>query len=162
MSSTHQRAYISAEDEQRACWSLGGLFKIRAAGTDTGGGLALSEAVMTRLAEPPLDVHHGEDEAWYVIEGKLTFEVGGKMLEAGPNSFVFAPRDVAHRFTVDVEPTRVLVITSPGGGFEGLVEESGIPVSASRGPLPPDVPKLMQLADRYRFEILGPPLRAAH
>ncbi len=149
--------YATGSDNHRAFWSLGALFDIKAAGTETRDQFSLSEAVMTKLAEPPLHVHHGEDEAWYVLEGKLTFFVGDQVLEAVPGTFVFAPKDIPHRFSVDVEPTRVLVITSPGGGFEKMVEEGGLAVGTSDGPVPPDPAKLMELAEKYRFEILGPP-----
>jgi hypothetical protein len=56
--------------------------------------------------------------------------VGDLVLEAVPGTFVFAPTGIPHRFSVDVEPTRVLVITSPGGGFEKVVEEGGLPITS--------------------------------
>ena len=54
------------------------------------------------------------------LEGRLTtFHVGDQVLEAAPGTFVFGPRNAPRRFSVDVEPTKVLVISSPGGGFFG-------------------------------------------
>jgi mannose-6-phosphate isomerase-like protein (cupin superfamily) len=151
------RPFATNPGNRRAFWSLGGLFDIKAAASDTRAKFSLFEAVMTKLAEPPLHVHHREDEAWYVLEGKLTFHVGDLVLEALPGTFVFAPKDIPHRFSVDVEPTRVLVITSPGGGFEKVVEEGGLPIERSQGPVPPDPEKLMELSKKYGFELLGPP-----
>jgi quercetin dioxygenase-like cupin family protein len=151
------RPFATNPGNRRAFWSLGGLFDIKAAGSDTRAQFSLFEAVITKLAEPPLHVHHREDEAWYVLEGKLTFHVGDLVLEAVPGTFVFAPKDIPHRFSVDVEPTRVLVITSPGGGFEKVVEEGGLPFERSQGPVPPDPEKLMELSKKYGFELLGPP-----
>ena len=48
---------------------------------------------MTKLAESPLHVHHDEDEAWYVLDGKLKFHVGDQVFEALPGTFVFGPMD---------------------------------------------------------------------
>lgn len=48
--------------------------------------------------EPPLHVHHGEDEAFYVLEGDFTFHVGGHLLPAPAGTLVFLPREVAHGF----------------------------------------------------------------
>ena len=62
-----------------------------------------------------MHVHQREDEAWYVLEGHLTFYVADEVLEAGAGSFVFGPMGVAHSFNVDVEPSRVLVFASPAG-----------------------------------------------
>ena len=137
-------------------WSLGGRFTVIAGGEATDGRMAAIEAVFTKLAEPPLHVHHAEDEAWYVTEGRLTFTVGDRRIVAGPGDFVFAPRDVPHTFTVDVEPTRVLVVTTPAG-FDRFVADAGVPVAESQGPLPADPARLGPLQARYNFEILGPP-----
>lgn len=157
----HVQAYASSSKSRRGFWSLGALFDIKASGVDTRNLFALSEAIMTKLAEPPLHVHHAEDEAWYVLQGKLTFHVGDVVLDATPGTFVFAPKDIPHWFSVDVEPSRVLVITSPGGGFEKIVEEGGLAEEESAGPVPPDPQKLMGLAGKYQFEILGPPPTAS-
>src|SRR5216683_2185577 len=156
----HTNPYATRAENRRAFWSLGAMFDIKAAGTDTRNHFSLSEAVMTKLAEPSLHVHHGEDEAWYVLDGKLTFHVGDQVFEALPGTFVFAPKDIPHRFSVDVEPTRVLVITSPGGGFEKVIEEGGLAVDRSQGPVPPDLERLMELGEKYHVEILGPPITA--
>ena len=70
-----------------------------------------------RSAEPPLHIHHRKDEAWYILDGKMTFYVGDAVIEAIAGCFAFAPRGIPHTFTVDVEPTRVLVFAS-SAGFE--------------------------------------------
>jgi hypothetical protein len=99
---------------------------------------------------------------WYVLDGHMTFHVGDQVLEAGSGSFVFGPRGMPHSFTVDVEPTRVLVLASPGG-FERFAVELGQPASSDERPttlgMPhPDV--LGPVATRYGIEVVGPPRRA--
>jgi mannose-6-phosphate isomerase-like protein (cupin superfamily) len=59
--------------------------------------------------------HTREDEAWYVIEGELSFEVGEQRATAGPGTFVYAPRDVPHSFKVTQAPARYLIFFSPAG-----------------------------------------------
>ena len=39
---------------------------------------------------PPLH-HHAFDEAFYVLDGELTFQLGDELVTAGPGAFVFAP-----------------------------------------------------------------------
>lgn len=46
----------------------------------------------------PLHVHHGDDEAWYVLEGVLRFRVGEDTFEAGPGGAVLAPRGSPHAY----------------------------------------------------------------
>jgi mannose-6-phosphate isomerase-like protein (cupin superfamily) len=45
-----------------------------------------------------LHVHHEDDEAWYVLRGKLGFRLGNEELEAGPGSAVFARRGTPHAY----------------------------------------------------------------
>jgi mannose-6-phosphate isomerase-like protein (cupin superfamily) len=45
-----------------------------------------------------LHVHHEDDEAWYVLRGKLGFRLGDEELEAGPGSAVFVRRGTPHAY----------------------------------------------------------------
>ena len=149
--------------EGQSVWSLGGRFPVKANAGVTEERFALVESVAFRATEPPLHIHHREDEAWYILDGKMTFYVGDEVLEATPGCFAFAPRGIPHTFTVDVEPTRVLVFASPAG-FEHFAVELGqqahddIPPTNLAMP-PPEV--LGPVAERYGIEVVGPPRRAA-
>jgi mannose-6-phosphate isomerase-like protein (cupin superfamily) len=46
----------------------------------------------------PLHLHRGEDEAWYVLEGRLGFRVGDEELEAEAGGAVFVPAGVPHSY----------------------------------------------------------------
>src|SRR5947209_2606938 len=50
-----------------------------------------------RLTAPP-HVHHGDDEAWYVLEGALRVRVGDEEVEARAGSGVFVPRGTPHTY----------------------------------------------------------------
>jgi mannose-6-phosphate isomerase-like protein (cupin superfamily) len=115
-----------------------------------------------RSTEPPLHIHHHEDEAWYILNGKMPFYVGDQSLEATAGCFVFGPRGIPHIFTVDVEPTRVLVFASPAG-FEHFALELGTPAAADDRPPELALPThevLGPVAERYGIEVVGPPHRA--
>ena len=61
----------------------------------------------------PLHVHHDEDEAWYVIEGRIRFRLADRELVASAGTTVFVPAGVAHTFgNAGPEPSRFLIITS--------------------------------------------------
>lgn len=143
-------------------WSLGGRFTTKADSAATEGRFALVEAVAFQSTEPPLHIHHREDEAWYLLDGRMTFYVADEVLEATAGTFVYAPRGLPHTFTVDTEPTRVLVFASPAG-FEHFATELGERASDDAPPpglsMPgPDV--LGPIAERYGIEVVGPPRRA--
>ena len=154
------RAYAVAPNEGSPTWMMNALMTFKARGADTEGAFALFEFRADRNAEPPPHIHHGEDEAWYVLEGSVTFHVGGRAFEAPTGTFVYGPRGVPHHLTITSPEARVLTIVSPAG-FEGFFEEVGEPEAALELPSPaaPDVERVMRAAARYRCEILGAPQR---
>ena len=52
-------------------WMLNTLMEIKAAAEDTGGTFTLIEQVVTPAGNPPVHVHHHEDESFYVLEGEV-------------------------------------------------------------------------------------------
>jgi uncharacterized cupin superfamily protein len=59
-------------------------------------------------------VHFEEDEAWYVLEGRLSFRLGDRDFEAPPGTAVFGPRGIAHTYSnPDPRPARYLLIMQP-------------------------------------------------
>ncbi|TML68554.1 MAG: cupin domain-containing protein [Actinobacteria bacterium] len=45
-----------------------------------------------------LHLHHQEDEAWYVLEGRLGFRVGSDEVDAGPGEGILVPRGTPHSY----------------------------------------------------------------
>ena len=158
-----ERAVTLPAGGGRSVWTLGGRFTVKVDGAGCEGRLTVLEAEVTRAAEPPEHIHHREDEAWFVLDGAMTFYLDGVPFKAEPGAFVHAPMGVRHVFTVDVEPSRVLLIASPSG-FEQFALELGAPVESAGGVPslqmpPPEV--LGPIAERYGIEVVGPPVRLA-
>jgi mannose-6-phosphate isomerase-like protein (cupin superfamily) len=61
----------------------------------------------------PLHVHHEDDEAWYVLRGRLGFRLGEDECEAAPGSAVLARRGTPHTYrnAGDVEAEYLLVMS---------------------------------------------------
>ena len=61
----------------------------------------------------PLHVHHEDDEAWYVLEGTLGFQVGDELVTAPAGSAVLVPKGTPHSYwnAGDVEVRYVLVMS---------------------------------------------------
>lgn len=154
--------FLVPAGEGDAVWSIGGRFTRKVGGADSASGLAILEAVVTQASEPRRHIHHREDEAFYVLDGQLSFHVGDLVLTAGAGSLAFAPMGIPHTFTVDIEPSRILVITSPSG-FEGFVFDLGVPAPTDVPPpglglAPPEV--IRPIAQKYGIEIVGPTIRS--
>ena len=164
------RAFGLKEGEGEARWWAGGLVTTKVTGEETGGLYSIVEVLEPHGAAAPLHVHHNEDEAFYILEGEMTFYVGEETYKAGPGSFVFGPKDVPHTYIVDSGPAKLLFVLSPAG-FEGLIEAISEPAQARTLPpqpkIPPDeaAPEEAEMEDfdfavleaRYGCEILGSP-----
>jgi mannose-6-phosphate isomerase-like protein (cupin superfamily) len=62
----------------------------------------------------PLHVHHEDDEAWYVLRGRLGFRVGEETFEVGPGSAVLAPRGTPHTWwNAGAEEAEYLLVMHP-------------------------------------------------
>jgi len=145
---------------EQSVWYSGWLLTFLATSEDTQGKFALMELAARKGNVPPPHIHHREDETFYVIEGEMTFFVGDRTIKATPGTMVFAPRDVAHSFTIDSDRVRILVQLTPAGG-EGYFKECSVPASAMTLPPPAETPyseiqKMMALAPKYGLEFLTP------
>jgi mannose-6-phosphate isomerase-like protein (cupin superfamily) len=61
-------------------------------------------------------VHEDEDDAFYILDGELTFLFAGREVTAGPGTFVLVPPGVEHGFRNDGSVSvRMLNIHAPGG-----------------------------------------------
>jgi mannose-6-phosphate isomerase-like protein (cupin superfamily) len=60
-------------------------------------------------------VHHTDDEAWYVLEGRLRFRLGDDVVEAGPGEAVLAPKGTPHAYgnARRAETVRYLLVMTP-------------------------------------------------
>lgn len=65
---------------------------------------------------PAAHVHRHEDDAFYVLDGELTFLLGEREVAAGAGTFVLVPPGVEHTFENRTDtPVRVLNIHTPAG-----------------------------------------------
>jgi mannose-6-phosphate isomerase-like protein (cupin superfamily) len=76
----------------------GGWLSFLAVGEQTGGAYAVIETANDPDTGVRLHVHEREDETWFVLEGEYTFEVGSQTFRAGPDAYVFGPRNVPHSY----------------------------------------------------------------
>ena len=62
-------------------------------------------------------VHADEDDAFYILEGEMTFELGdGEEIAAPPGTFVLVPPGVRHGFANHRDtPARILNLHAPAG-----------------------------------------------
>ena len=74
---------------------------------------SLMEAVLPKDSGPPPH-DHPWDEAYYVIEGEVRFEVNGRVELVKAGDFIYAPGGTVHAFQgTSEQPARMLIFDAP-------------------------------------------------
>ena len=91
-------------------------FRVLLRSEDTGAhGSVIEITAGATFPGPPLHVHDF-DEAFYILEGELTFQVEDGLLTKGAGELAFVPRGVAHTLANrSGAPARYLLICTPAG-----------------------------------------------
>lgn len=99
-------------------------------------------------AQPP-HRHRSYDEAFFVIDGEMTFQLSGRSTAAGPGSTVVIPRGCTHGFVNTGQyAARLLVIATPRA--VQLIEALG----ELAGSGPPDPQLIREVFARFDSELL--------
>jgi quercetin dioxygenase-like cupin family protein len=143
-----------------AYWGPGELMTFLLTGEETGGAAFLSEISVAPGGGTPPHIHHREDEAFRMLEGTLTIQVGGDTITASAGDFAFLPRGIAHSFRNTGDGyAKALVLVTPAG-LERFFAEVFEPAT-DRSATPPPVSKelmgrVLAAAPRYGMELLPP------
>jgi quercetin dioxygenase-like cupin family protein len=155
----NQAKHVPAETGT-AYWGPGELMTFLLTGEETGGAIFLSELSVAPGGGTPPHIHHREDEAFRLLEGTLTIQVGGDTITASAGDFAFLPRGIAHSFkNTGDRDAKALVLITPAG-LEGFFREVFEP-AADRSAVPPSATKEMMgralaAGPRYGLELLPP------
>lgn len=94
----------------------------------------------------PLHLHHHDDEAWYVLEGRLIVRVGDDDIECSVGSAVMVPRGTPHTYW-NPDPTQARYLLVMTANIYGLIREIHQMSDRSR-------PALQELFRRHDSELL--------
>ncbi|WP_400190519.1 cupin domain-containing protein [Hymenobacter sp. B81] len=123
----------------------GGYLQMLISPEQTGGSFALLDITLPRGSEPPRHRHTREDETFYVLDGRVQFAVGDEVVTGEAGQAVFAPRNVAHHFTILTPQARMLTLITPGEfanyflEFSSPIAEAPTQLQAPQGPPPAEV-----------------------
>src|SRR3954466_10361215 len=149
---------IRGRDEGEATWFFNALMTTVASTAETGGAYSLTEHLVTAASNPPMHVQVAEDEAFYILDGEVEFEVDGEVTVATPGTFAFVARGAAHLFRVRTDTARMLVICSgkPSDNLEDFFLGMGQPATARvlPEPQPPDEERLTALTARTGIRLV--------
>jgi quercetin dioxygenase-like cupin family protein len=150
-----RQSQILAPCQGPTFWMLDLPGRAKVTAEQTGGVFNLIEAVCPVGYATPLHIHYLEDETVYVLEGCVTFFLGGRQETARPGSTVYQPRGIAHGFRVDGEaPARILALSAPAGKNQAGLLDNGSASPLGWAPL--ELETLADLAAWHKIDVLGP------
>jgi quercetin dioxygenase-like cupin family protein len=118
-------AYALTPDQGRSISILGGRVRLLAESSSTAGALSVLETTLPARVTQDLDLHTHATyaEAFYVLEGCMTYQLEGHTVRAEAGAFAFVPPGAVHSFSNDTDaPVRMLEIILPGG-FERYFDD---------------------------------------
>jgi len=148
-------------DRPRTYNVLNILLKFHAFPDETMGKFCLVECLVPVGAGAPPNQHAGETEAYFVLEGKVGFNVDGEEILAEAGDYVAVPDGAVHAFqAVGDRPARILIVDAPGKMHEEFFTGIGnvLPEGQTELPdaSPPDIPAIMAKAEEVGMTILAP------
>jgi quercetin dioxygenase-like cupin family protein len=159
MTVTHQPT-LRKPGEGRTIAVVGDVYRFLATGEDTGGKYALWETIVPPGGGPPPHVHSREEEGFYVLEGEITFTIGGERLVATAGMFANMPVGTPHSFKNEGGQTAKMLVSVAPAGLEKMFFEVGVPVAQGVTTAPPatkqEIERLLAAAPRYGVEIRLP------
>lgn len=127
--------------DRPAYYATGNLYTFLATGEETDDAFSLFDFFVPLQSVALPHIHSREDEAFYVLEGEVTFQLasqtGIQTKVATPGSLVFLPKNRPHGWlNTGTTPARLLSLIVPSG-FEGFFVDQNQPVINKSDPIPP-------------------------
>jgi mannose-6-phosphate isomerase-like protein (cupin superfamily) len=134
-------------------------FEIVLSSAATNGTAALVEAhVDAAVAGPPLHVHTGSEETYFVVSGALIMVVDGEVVELGPSGLAHISRGTTHTWATPVGTGAHFVTLHTPGGYEQYHPTALRAEQELARPL--EQVDLFELAQRFDWALAGAqPLR---
>jgi uncharacterized cupin superfamily protein len=110
------RAVVYRSGEGERLEARGSVMFFKAVSAASHGRLSLMQRTLPPgVRTPPPHAHTAAEEAYYILEGEVTFRVDGLEFVGEPGCFVLAPGGVPHTFGNSSQlDARLLVIHAPG------------------------------------------------
>lgn len=124
--------------------------------SETGGSWSLFEEEVPHGMGPPPH-RHDWDEAYYILDGEIDFEVDGQPVKSSKGDFNYLPRNTVHGFKGASEsPARVLIFAAPAHGSEFFRE-----LNDEIRSLPEDGSKIPEIGERHGIHFMPAPTAAS-
>lgn len=153
MSSDHFK--FVAPNQAQSYTAIGMIHSLLVTGKENANAYSMTEITVSPACGVPMHRHPGL-EAFYVLEGTFSFQVGDQHATGEPGAFVTIPPMIFHMWqNRGTDLGRVLCLVVPGG-MEQMFIEAGYPVTDRTAPplapAPQDLQRAVEVAHKYGVE----------
>jgi mannose-6-phosphate isomerase-like protein (cupin superfamily) len=158
------RAVFRPAGTGRGTWAMGSLFEHLLTAEESRGSLGVAVVTQPPGIATPLHRHTREAEAFFLLDGSMTYRAGEDTFHLEAGDFIWLPALLPHAFRVTgINPVRFLALSDPGH-LLSLYDEVGLPAAERRlpgadgRPMPEEISRWNEVGPRYGLEVVGPPL----
>ena len=165
MTDTAVRAVMTEPGRGRGTWAMGSLFEHLLVPEESAGRLGVAVVTQPPGIATPLHRHTREAEAFYLLEGEMTYRAGEEDYDLRAGCFMYLPQGIPHAFRIrGTGPVRYLALTEPGH-LLALYDEVGVHAAERRLPgegdgrgMAEEIARWNEVGPRYGLEVVGPPI----
>ena len=149
--STPLKPTIAQPDTGKDLHAFGDVLSVMIGGEQTSGTFTVMFDLTTPGGGPPSHVHANEDELFLVVEGHISYFVGGQWTEVGGGGAVYLPRGNVHCYrNVGTMPSRKWNLTTPSG-FEGFFARCADEFAHDGGP---DMQRIVEIHQEHGITLV--------
>jgi quercetin dioxygenase-like cupin family protein len=147
-----------------ATWAMGSLFERLISGDESGDQLGASIVTQPPGVATPLHTHSNEAEAFYLLDGTMTYRAGDEIFHLSTGDFIYLPLGLPHAFRITGDaPAKFLGLTVPGH-LLSLYDKVGMPAGDRRLPgadgpsISEEIARWNEFGPEYGLTVVGPPI----
>ena len=114
---------VRPEDKKHTIFGAGDEYRYLATSKETDGHYFFLEGIVPPGGGPPPHIQTREEEAFYILEGTVTFYAHGEEIAAGPGTYLNIPKGAKHSFKNNTDETARMLIFFAPAGVEGMFDE---------------------------------------
>ena len=114
---------VHPADRVKVMLGAGDEYRFLATGNDTDGQYFLVEAIVPPGGGPPPHIQTREEEAFYILEGTLTFYGEDGAISAGPGTYLNIPKGARHNFLNNSDQVAKMLFFFAPAGIEEFFDE---------------------------------------
>ena len=140
--------HMPSNSSNQSYWVVGDSVKFIATGEKTNYQYDLFDVYVPPNVGTTPHIHLAQEEGFYIVEGKVKFQLNDRVITATPGTFVTIPKGEIHAYrNVEATPARIILQGVPSG-LDKLIQDTSRPFSDPAG-LPPSDEFLDKIVETF-------------